>query len=112
MGCMQSEVYDALRLAGVPDDAAKSAAEAVFTANMALRQEINQTVKEVGDKTDQAVKELGDRIDKVDQKLGDRINKVVDRIISLEKGQAVHSWMLTSLCGMMITLLIKTFWPS
>jgi len=39
---MISEVYDALRAAGVPDDKARAAAEALSSENLATKADINE----------------------------------------------------------------------
>lgn len=42
MSTMISEVYDAFRAAGVPDDKARAAAEALSSENLATKADINE----------------------------------------------------------------------
>ena len=105
MTTMISEVYSAFKIAGVPEQEAKQAAEAMSAENLAARNALAEDKRDLSDDIAGVEQRLSDKIAAVrqevvavEQKLSDRIAAVRQQV-SVEIGEvrrimSVIRWML------------------
>ena len=98
MTTMISEVYSAFKTAGVPEQEAKQAAEAMSAENLATRKAFAEDKRDLNDDIASAEQRLSDKITAVDQKLSDKIadgqQQLSAEIGEVRRIMSVIRWML------------------
>ena len=89
---MISEVYSAFRTAGVPEQDARKAAEALSSENLATKNDIIEVKQEITE---------------VDQRLTGNITEVRNDIAQLQREMAVVKWMLGIVIAAQVLPLLK-----
>ena len=92
MTTMISEVYSAFRTAGVPEQDARKAAEALSAENLATKNDITEVKQEITE---------------VDQRLTGNITEVRNDIAQLQRETAVVKWMLSIVIAAQVLPLLK-----
>ena len=92
MTTMISEVYSAFRTAGVPEQDARKAAEALSSENLATKNDITEVKQE---------------ITAVDQRLTGNITEVRNDIAQLQREMAVVKWMVGIVIAAQVLPLLK-----
>lgn len=92
MTTMISEVYRAFRTAGVPEQDARKAAEALSSENLATKNDITEVKQEITE---------------VDQRLTGSITEVRNDIAQLQRETAVVKWMLGIVIAAQVLPLLK-----
>ena len=92
MTTMISEVYRAFRTAGVPEQDARKAAEALSCENLATKNDITEVKREITE---------------VDQRLTGNITGVRNDIAQLQRETAVVKWMLGIVIAAQVLPLLK-----
>lgn len=92
MTTMISEVYSAFRTAGVPEQDARKAAEALSSENLATKNDITEVKQEITE---------------VDQRLTGSITEVRNDIAQLQRETAVVKWMLGIVIAAQVLPLLK-----
>ena len=92
MTTMISEVYSAFRTAGVPEQDARKAAEALSSENLATKNDITEIKQEITE---------------VDQRLTGNIAEVRNDIAQLQREMAVVKWMLGIVIAAQVLPLLK-----
>ena len=89
MTTMISEVYSAFKTAGVPEQEARQAAEALSAENLATRSVLAEDKRDLSGHIVGAEQRLSDKVDAVDQKLSDKIaavkQELTDKIAAVEQ---------------------------
>lgn len=106
MTTMISEVYSAFRTAGVPEQDARKAAEALSSENLATKNDIIEVKQEITE-VKQNITEVKQDITKVDQRLTDNITEVRNDIAQLQREMAVVKWMLGIVIAAQVLPLLK-----
>ena len=113
MTTMISEVYSAFRTAGVPEQDARKAAEALSSENLAtknditgVKQEITEVKQEITE-VKQDITEVKQKITEVDQRLTGNITEVRNDIVQLQREMAVVKWMLGIVIAAQVLPLLK-----
>lgn len=99
MTTMISEVYSAFRTAGVPEQDARKAAEALSSENLATKNDITEVKQEIT--------EVKQDITEVDQRLTGNITEVRNDIAQLQREMAVVKWMLGIVIAAQVLPLLK-----
>ena len=124
MTTMISEVYSAFRTAGVPEQDARKAAEALSSENLATKNditevkqditevkqditEVKQDIIEVKQEITELKQELTNNITEVDQRLTGNITEVRNDIAQLQREMAVVKWMLGIVIAAQVLPLLK-----
>ena len=131
MTTMISEVYSAFRTAGVPEQDARKAAEALSSENLATKNditevkqditevkqditevkrdiiEVNRDIIEVKQEITELKQELTNNITEVDQRLTGNITEVRNDIAQLQREMAVVKWMLGIVIAAQVLPLLK-----
>ena len=92
MTTMISEVYSAFRTAGVPEQDARKAAEALSSENLATKNDITEVKQEITE---------------VDQRLTGNITEVRNDIAQLQQEMAVVKWMVGIVIAAQVLPLLK-----
>lgn len=106
MTTMISEVYSAFRTAGVPEQDARKAAEALSSENLATKNDITE-VKQNITEVKQDIIEVKQEITEVDQRLTGNITEVRNDIATLQREMAVVKWMLGIVIAAQVLPLLK-----
>ena len=103
MTTMISEVYSAFRTAGVPEQDARKAAEALSSENLATKNDITEVKQDITE----LKQELTNNITEVDQRLTGNITEVRNDIAQLQREMAVVKWMLGIVIAAQVLPLLK-----
>ena len=103
MTTMISEVYSAFRTAGVSEQDARKAAEALSSENLATKNDITGVKQEITE----LKQELTNNITEVDQRLTGNITGVRNDIAQLQRETAVVKWMLGIVIAAQVLPLLK-----
>ena len=103
MTTMISEVYSAFRTAGVPEQDARKAAEALSAENLATKNDITGVKQEITE----LKQELTNNITEVDQRLTGNITEVRNDIAQLQRETAVVKWMVGIVIAAQVLPLLK-----
>ena len=103
MTTMISEVYSAFRTAGVPEQDARKAAEALSSENLATKKDITEVKQDITE----LKQELTNNITEVDQRLTGNITEVRTDIAQLQREMAVVKWMLGIVIAAQVLPLLK-----
>ena len=99
MTTMISEVYSAFRTAGVPEQDARKAAEALSSENLATKSDITEVKQDII--------EVRQEITEVDQRLTGNITEVRNDIATLQREMAVIKWMVGIVIAAQMLPLLK-----
>ena len=99
MTTMISEVYSAFRTAGVPEQDARKAAEALSSGNLATKSDITEVKQDII--------EVRQEITEVDQRLTGNITEVRNDIATLQREMAVIKWMVGIVIAAQVLPLLK-----
>lgn len=98
-----SEVYSAFRTAGVPEQDARKAAEALSSENLATKNDTTEVKQEITE----LKQKLTNNITEVDQRLTGNITEVRNDIAQLQREMAVVKWMLGIVIAAQVLPLLK-----
>jgi vacuolar-type H+-ATPase subunit I/STV1 len=103
---LNSELYDALTAANVPDDKARAAAQSVAAYSG------NGRFSKIDEQFTKLEERIDDRFSKIDErfsKIDDRFAKLEERLAKVEQDVAVLRWMIGTNLVLTVAILARLF---